>query len=250
MLRATAGCFPGYGVYGPVLHNPTKCEECPAGSYSTGGALAPCQPCANDAFQYLTSAPGSTSFADCACAAGACQRPMSSQRQGLSPPATCTACPGCRVRACLVVLTLRAACGCPRAHTGFGVTVDNPTTCSTCERGYYNEGPIPSMPPAPPPLLGMLTQQQQQQQQEEAASQLQVWAPAGTPGAVDAPRSHPQPGQLFADVSSSSSSSTRRRSLQQVNPVFSQPTYAPCTFCGPGCDTRGPGATSAQDCGA
>jgi hypothetical protein len=67
----STGCFPGYGVYGPVLHNPNKCEECPAGTYSTGGALAPCQPCANDAFQYLTSAPGSTSIADCACAAGA-----------------------------------------------------------------------------------------------------------------------------------------------------------------------------------
>jgi hypothetical protein len=39
-----------------------------------------------------------------------------------------------------------------------------------------------------------------------------------------------------------------RRSLQQVNPVFSRPTYNPCTPCGPGCWTEGPGATSATQC--
>jgi hypothetical protein len=38
------------------------------------------------------------------------------------------------------------------------------------------------------------------------------------------------------------------RSLQQVNSVFATPTYNPCTFCGPGCTTDRPGATSPQEC--
>ena len=69
-LLCPAGCFPGQGVYGPVSQSPDVCEECPGGTYSQGGALAPCQPCSPNAFDYLTSAPGSRSIADCVCAAG------------------------------------------------------------------------------------------------------------------------------------------------------------------------------------
>lgn len=42
--------------------------------------------------------------------------------------------------------------------------------------------------------------------------------------------------------------SAQGRVLQQINTIFSQPTYNPCTLCGQGCDTPGPGAKSAQDC--
>jgi hypothetical protein len=41
----------------------------------------------------------------------------------------------------------------------------------------------------------------------------------------------------------------RQRSLQQVvDPVFYTPTYSTCTFCGPGCSTDEPGATSPEQC--
>jgi hypothetical protein len=69
-----AGCFPGQGVYGPIYYSPEVCEECPEGTYAIGGALAPCQPCAINAFEFLSSAAGSTSIADCTCAKGEISR--------------------------------------------------------------------------------------------------------------------------------------------------------------------------------
>lgn len=33
-----------------------------------------------------------------------------------------------------------------------------------------------------------------------------------------------------------------------VNPVFYEPTYSPCTQCGPACYTNSPGSTSVKDC--
>lgn len=65
------GCWPGHGVYGPLNQDSDVCELCPAGTYSSGGALTPCKPCSTEAFDYVTSAPGAISTADCACAAGA-----------------------------------------------------------------------------------------------------------------------------------------------------------------------------------
>jgi hypothetical protein len=69
-VPAFSGCFPGYGVYGPQYQDPDVCEQCTAGTYAVGGALTPCQPCSTRAFDFLTSAPGSSSLADCTCAAG------------------------------------------------------------------------------------------------------------------------------------------------------------------------------------
>jgi hypothetical protein len=34
-----------------------------------------------------------------------------------------------------------------------------------------------------------------------------------------------------------------------INPVFFEPTYDPCTACGPGCWTDSPGSTSPEQCG-
>jgi hypothetical protein len=185
----TTGCFPGQGVYGPVFYSPEVCEECPAGTYAIGGALAPCQPCATTAFEFMTSAPGSRSIADCTCAAG------------------------------------------------YGATVAQPTVCSQCSIGYFNTGPL--QPPQQARALASVSQ---------APAVPEASSISGTP-------EFPRPTQSTAHAAAAEQHnslqeqhSSPHRSLQQVDPVFSRPTYNPCTFCGPGCSTDGPGTTSAQQC--
>lgn len=73
-----------------------------------------------------------------------------------------------------------------------------------------------------------------------ATSLQQPWEaiPAGSTTAV-----------LPSATAMTATSSWQQRSLQQVSKVFYTPTYNLCTFCGRGCSTRGPGATSPAQCG-
>lgn len=98
----------------------------------------------------------------------------------------------------------------------------------------------PAAPSLLPPSLANLQQGLRQQGGVSKASQpLDSAAAAAAAAAVVRTR------QQGAAQAVSTASVVRP---QQVNPVFSTPTYYPCTFCGPGCTTDGPGATSPQQC--
>jgi hypothetical protein len=100
---------------------------------------------------------------------------------------------------------------------------------------------VPVMSAAPSLLPPSLAKAQQTRQQDDAvATAPQLLESAAAATAAAGVRSRQQGAQAV------STASVVRP--QQVNPVFSTPTYYPCTFCGPGCTTDGPGATSPQQC--
>jgi hypothetical protein len=90
---------------------------------------------------------------------------------------------------------------------------------------------VPSSSPAA--LTAAISWQQQSLQEEELA--------------IAAAESTAVPP--VASAAMTAASSLQQRTLQQVSKVFSMPTYNLCTFCGRGCSTRGPGATSPAQCG-
>lgn len=267
--QSKCGCFPGYGVYGPVNQDPDVCEECPAGTYAIGGALAPCQPCSTNAFDYLTSESGSLSIADCTCAAGfgvtaanpntctMCDRNFFSEgafgpSQLLAAKASIARMPAPTSRP-LPLTGPKTSSGVRQPAnlaTGASAPAAPPKSSSQVQQPPAPTDAPPSAPapavPAmsaapsllPPPSLAKAQQARQQQDGVAKAPQLLESAAAAT-GAAGV-RSRQQGAQAV------STASVVRQ--QQVNPVFSTPTYYPCTFCGPGCTTDGPGATSPQQC--
>lgn len=162
---------------------------------------------------------------------------------------------------------------------GYGVTITRPTLCSECPIGYFSEGPLPRAvqaaaaadadaaglalkanaafdqagpvlqammlgvpPPAPAPAIpanllagGYLL----------GPSSL----PAGMPDTLNYPAALEPPAAADQGLPGGGDSEPGfQRSLQQLDPVFSTPTYNPCTFCGRGCFTERPAATSADQC--
>jgi len=166
---------------------------------------------------------------------------------------------------------------------GYGVTITQPTLCSECPIGYFSEGPMPravqaaaaAVTAAGADTAGLaLTAYTAFDQAEPVlmAMMLGVPPPAPAPAVpadlladiyllgpsslhTDVPDSLGHPATLefpaAADQGLPGGSDSQRgfqRSLQQLDPVFSTPTYNPCTFCGRGCFTDSPAATSPDQC--
>lgn len=166
-------------------------------------------------------------------------------------------------------------------NAGYGTSAVSPDTCTACSNGYYSEGPLPraemaaqtsasssqafawlapGLPPPPAPAPAPAP----------AAAWPDVWPPpwsperhpastlqsqargAGLPSADLVQQTLSTAGSHLQGVQHASTvagvENTQQRSLQQVDSEFSMPTYSPCTFCGRGCSTGGPGATSPQSC--
>lgn len=69
-----AGCRPGTGV--STLADPLapgaafQCDQCPIGTYSPGGSIAPCTRCPGSAF--MVTPPAATRVSQCTCSPGGC----------------------------------------------------------------------------------------------------------------------------------------------------------------------------------
>jgi hypothetical protein len=157
--------------------------------------------------------------------------------------------------------------------SGYGTTPAAPTTCSICRDGYFGGGPLPPAQPAPdttdPDAAGLMPQAPPSAPMPAEATMWPEWPGPWLPLT---PANHKQRGSpatanhtanrhvtllgttshdkaaLHPESVWTAAVKLKQRSLQQVNSVFSRPTYSPCTFCGPGCSTGRLGATSPQDC--
>jgi hypothetical protein len=138
------------------------------------------------------------------------------------------------VRVCVCV----CVCVCARVYVaaGFGVTDENPKVCSVCPQNSYNEGPLPGGD-----LPAGVLQAARRQRAAAAGAAAHAHRPR-PPGAATAAAN--------ATVAVAGIAPQQLPNFQGtgINAVFYEPTFTPCTQCGPGCYTVEPGARSPKSC--
>jgi hypothetical protein len=124
------------------------------------------------------------------------------------------------------------------AADGSSVLAAAPTGDASSQGVHSNNSPYS-------PVLGSLLkfpQQQQQQQQSQGNSSAGLTASAAAVAVAAAVRPNALLPQQFTN-------SWGWLVNSGVNPVFYEPTFNPCTPCGPACWTDSPGAISPSQCG-
>lgn len=163
-------------------------------------------------------------------------------------------------------------------YAGYGVSVARPTTCAMCPLNYFSEGPQLRTSRQAGAALQTINHGRSASNSSRALHALYIaQAPTSAPPPAPAPAAAlPRPpapwlhhtgalqqtntstqgpaglvdgsGQGVGGSLALVAAGSQQRVLQQVSTIFSTPTYNPCTFCGPGCRTDGPGSTSPKQC--
>jgi hypothetical protein len=197
--------------FGSTDANPKACSQCPSGTFNEGPLPRAEQP---EAFVSLKQRHSSN-------------RGGSSKRQG-------------RTSSTLADGSDSSSSSSSYGAAGGSITLAEASTVDALLEGVHSSS---SSSPHSPLLdsLNKLPQQQQQQQSQggppagSAASAAAVSVAAAVRSAAVLPQQFINSWGLLVNSG--------------VNPVFYEPTFNPCTPCGPACWTDRPGATSPNRCG-